>query len=88
MAAGLDLPPRAVEALVAWLQRARVDWRAAPEAEAPARLGRALFAEITRQAAAAGARLPPDSLAALRDWIGLAARRAAEPGGEEPALPV
>ena len=84
MAAGLDLPARAVEALIAWLYRARVDWRAVPDAETPARFGRALFAEITRQAAAAGARLPPEVVGALRDWIGLGARRAAEPVMEEP----
>ncbi|MDO9709115.1 NYN domain-containing protein [Paracraurococcus lichenis] len=77
-AAGFDLPARALDALVAWLHRARVDWRAAPEAETPARLGRALFAEITRQAAAAGTRLPPATLAALRDWIGLGSPRPAE----------
>lgn len=84
MAAGLDLPARAVEALAGWLTLARVDWRAAPDAEVPARLARALFAEITRQAAAAGARLPPDTLAALRDWIGLGERRGGEPVAEEP----
>ncbi|WP_431268250.1 NYN domain-containing protein [Dankookia sp. P2] len=86
-AAGLDLPARAVEALVAWLQRARIDWRAAPDAETPARLARALFAELTRAAAAAGARLPPDMLTALRDWVGLASRSGAEPPAEDAAAP-
>lgn len=81
--AGLEVPARSVEALVAWLNRARVDWRATPEAETPARLGRALFAELTRAAAAAGARLPPDTVAALRDWIGLGPRPGAEPPAEE-----
>lgn len=83
IAAGLDVPARSVEALVAWLNRARFDWRATPEPETPARLGRALFAELTRAAAAAGARLPPDMLAALRDWIGLGPRPGAEPAADE-----
>ncbi|MFC7476018.1 NYN domain-containing protein [Dankookia sp. GCM10030260] len=84
MAAGLDLPARSLEALVAWLQRARVDWRASPDEETPGRFGRALFAELTRAAAAAGARLPPDTLGALRDWIGLGARRDPGPATPEP----
>jgi hypothetical protein len=87
IAAGLDVPARSVEALVAWLHRARVDWRAAPDEATPARLGRALFAELTRAAAAAGARLPPDTLAALRDWIGLGPRPGTEPPAEEAAAP-
>ena len=78
MAAGIDLPGRAIESLFAWLTRARVDWRATPDAETPGRFGRALFAEITRAAAAAGNRLAPDTLTALRDWIGLEARRGPE----------
>ena len=88
IAAGLDVPARSVEALVAWLSRARVDWRAMPDEATPARLGRALFAELTRAAAAAGARLPPDTLAALRDWIGLVPRPGAEPPAEEAAAAV
>ncbi|WP_165982323.1 NYN domain-containing protein [Dankookia rubra] len=85
-AAGLELPARSVEALVAWLNRARFDWGATPDADTPARLARALFAELTRAAAAAGARLPPEMLAALRDWLGLAPRAGAEPAAE-PAIP-
>jgi hypothetical protein len=85
--AGLDVPARSVEALVAWLNRARVDWRGTPDEATPARLGRALFAELTRAAAAAGARLPPDTVAALRDWIGLGARPGAEPPAEDAAAP-
>jgi hypothetical protein len=88
IAAGLDVPARSVEALVAWLSRARVDWRAMPDEATPARLGRALFAELTRAAAASGARLPPDTLASLRDWIGLVPRPGAEPPAEEAAAPV
>ncbi|GGC45010.1 hypothetical protein GCM10011504_24290 [Siccirubricoccus deserti] len=76
-ATGLDLPARAVVALVAWLQRARLDWRQPPEPEAAARLGRAFYAELTRAAAAAGLRLPETALALLRDWVGLATRREA-----------
>ncbi|MCB4820734.1 NYN domain-containing protein [Roseicella aerolata] len=89
MGAGLDLPARAIEALALWLNRARVDWRSPADEETPARFGRALFAEITRQAAAAGARLPPDTLAALREWIGLGPRPGPEPAPEEasPAPP-
>ncbi|SDB71848.1 NYN domain-containing protein [Belnapia rosea] len=78
-AAGFDLPARAVDQLVQWLVRARVDWQpaAAPE-DSAARLARALYAELTRQAAAAGTRLPPATLAALRGWVGLAPARPAE----------
>jgi uncharacterized LabA/DUF88 family protein len=74
-AAGIDLSARSVLALVAWLQRARLDWRQPPEPEPAARLGRAFYAELTRAAAAAGLRLPETALALLRDWIGLTARR-------------
>ncbi len=81
MAAGLDLPERALDALVHWLNRARIDWRAEPGAEARDRLARALFAELTRAAAAAGTRLGEDTVAALRDWAGLGRREA----GEAPA---
>ncbi|WP_158291921.1 NYN domain-containing protein [Paracraurococcus ruber] len=87
MAAGLDLPPRAVEALIAWLGRARLDCRADAGPDGAARLARALYAEIARQAAAGGTRLGPDTLAALRDWVGLEARRGADPAPEPPAEP-
>lgn len=80
--AGLDLPPRELDALVAWLTRARLDWRAEP-GEAPRdRLARALFAELTRQVAAGGTRLAPEETAAVREWVGLTARL-----GERPPPP-
>ena len=83
-ATGLDLPPREVDAVVAWLGRARLDWTA-PPGEAPReRLARAIFAEITRQVAAAGARLAPDEVAALREWAGLAPRADAPRDADTP----
>ncbi|WP_165943457.1 NYN domain-containing protein [Roseicella aquatilis] len=82
--AGLDLPAPAVEALIAWLTRARINWQDPPEAGTPARLARAVFAEITRRAAATGARLAPETVAALRAWIGLPAPPGAETAVEEP----
>jgi uncharacterized LabA/DUF88 family protein len=87
--AGFDVPARAVDALVQWLQRARFDWQPAPDpGDTPGRLGRAFYAAITRQAAANGVRLPPEALMTLRDWIGLTARRIAEPPPmAEEALP-
>lgn len=82
--AGFDVSARAVDALVQWLLRARFDWQPAPDpGDTAGRLGRAFYAALTRQAAAAGVRLPPETLAALRDWIGLTAPRSAEP----PAAP-
>jgi hypothetical protein len=83
-AAGLDLPPRELDTLVSWLGRARFDW-AAPPGEAPReRLARALFAALTRQVAAGGARLPRDAIEAVREWVGLTPRgEAPEDHGEE-----
>ena len=78
--AGYDVPARAVDALVQWLLRARFDWQPAPDpGDTAGRLGRAFYAALTRQAAAVGGRLPPETLTALRDWIGLTIRRIAEP---------
>lgn len=89
--AGLDLPPRELDALVAWLVRARLDWRAEPGEVPRDRLARALFAELTRQVAAGGARLAPEETAAIREWVGLAARRGERPqpppAAEPPADP-
>ncbi|MFC7689899.1 hypothetical protein ACFQY5_10050 [Paeniroseomonas aquatica] len=68
-----------------WLLRARFDWQPAPEpADTAGRLRRAFYAALTRQATAAGLRLRPETLAALRDWIGLTARRSEEPAAELP----
>ncbi|MBL6459659.1 hypothetical protein JMJ55_30675, partial [Belnapia sp. T6] len=69
----------AVEAVVSWLQRGRVDWLpAARPDDSAARLARFLDATLTRQATAAGLRLPPETLAALRTWLGLPAPRPTE----------
>jgi hypothetical protein len=68
-----------VDSVVQWLLRARFDWQPAPDpGDTAGRLGRAFYAALTRQAAAAGVRLPSETLAALRDWIGLTAPRSAE----------
>ncbi|MDB5375277.1 MAG: hypothetical protein JWP04_3919, partial [Belnapia sp.] len=80
-----------VDVLVQWLLRARFDWQPAPDpAETAGRLGRALFAALTHQAAATGQRLRPETLATLRDWIGLAGRREDGPAAltEPDAIPI
>ncbi|MBL6453694.1 NYN domain-containing protein [Belnapia sp. T6] len=86
IAAGFDIPAGAVEAVVSWLQRGRFDWQpAARPDDSAARLARFLYATLTRQATAAGLRLPPETLAALRNWLGLPAPRPTEAmAAEEP----
>ena len=82
--AGFDVQAKAVDTLVQWLLLARFDWQpAADPAETTGRIGRAFYAALTRQAAASGQQLRPETLAALRDWIGLRPR----PAAEEPDVP-